>query len=524
MRLGIKFIFLFFFSGSFICWQVKIGDNVEVLNPAAVLELDATDKGLLLPRLTNEQRDSIELNEASEGLLIFNVDTNEIQYLKRHSSPVKNGKMTISFTWESPSNSRILLEQISTPKAGQLYYNDAIASLQLWNGTRWLEIGGATFFDHSHTVTPTPAQQLSLSGSLLSISEGNTVDLLAFIQNNPLLVGPTGPTGPQGPQGPAGPAGDAASGTDSQTLTISSLTSSHTVTFIISQGNTVTLDLSSLNNTSAFITKGNVTSNASGSLTTDDFVFGSHQIDNETGSQDDARVLFDKSAGAFRAGYASGNSWNESNLGDYSFAVGYRTQASGHRTTALGNSAEAHSYAETALGSYNTHLSPNSKASWNSEDRLLVIGNGSSSSNKSDALVILKNGNIGIGDSTPTEASLVVSGSIVASGDITANAVLTPDYVFEHYFIGESFFQPHYQFMSLVEVKEFIQKHHHLPNVFSRKEIEKQGGIKLNVALEQQLEKIEELFLYAIEQEKRINYLEAKLQEIEHCKVEQKKR
>ena len=204
--------------------------------------------------------------------------------------------------------------------------------------------------------------------------------------------------------------------------------------------------------------------------------------------------------------------------------MGYRTQASGHRTTALGNSAEAHSYAETALGSYNTHLSPNSKASWNSEDRLFVIGNGSSSSNKSDALVILKNGNIGIGDSTPTEASLVVSGSIVASGDITANAVLTPDYVFEHYFIGESFFQPHYQFMSLVEVKEFIQKHHHLPNVFSRKEIEKQGGIKLNVALEQQLEKIEELFLYAIEQEKRINYLEAKLQEIEHCKVEQKKR
>ena len=154
--------------------------------------------------------------------------------------------------------------------------------------------------------------------------------------------------------------------------------------------------------------------NASGSLTTDDFVFGSDQIDNETGSQDDARVLFDKVLELFVAGYASRNSWNESNLGDYSFAVGYRTQA--HRTTAMGNSAEAHSYAETALGSYNTHLSPNSKTSWNSEDRLLVIGNGSSSSNKSDALVILKNGNIGFGDSSPTEASLVVSGSIVASG------------------------------------------------------------------------------------------------------------
>ena len=48
MRLGIKFFYLFFFSGSFIWGQVKIGDNVEVLNPAAVLELEATDKGLLL--------------------------------------------------------------------------------------------------------------------------------------------------------------------------------------------------------------------------------------------------------------------------------------------------------------------------------------------------------------------------------------------------------------------------------------------------------------------------------------------
>ena len=160
MRLGIKFIFLFFFSGSFIWGQVKIGDNVEVLNPAAVLELEATDKGLLLPRLTNEQRDSIELNEASEGLLIFNVDTNEIQYLKRHSSPV---------AWESPSNCK----KVPLKK-------NAIASLQLWNGTRWLEIGGATFLITAIPLRPT--------GSLLSISEGNTVDLLAFIQNNCWLV------------------------------------------------------------------------------------------------------------------------------------------------------------------------------------------------------------------------------------------------------------------------------------------------------------------------------------------------
>ena len=180
----------------------------------------------------------------------------------------------------------------------------------------------------------------------------------------------------------------------------------------------------------------------------------------------------------------------------------------------MGNTTEAHSYAETALGSYNTHVSPNSKASWNNNDRLLVIGNGSSSSKKSDALVILKNGNMGLGDSTPTEATLVVSGSIVASGNITANAILTPDYVFEQYFLGKSTTKPQYQRLTLNEVAQFIQKHHHLPNLYSAKEIEKQGGLQLNLALEQQLEKIEEHFLYLLEQEKKIKTLEAKLADL----------
>ena len=466
-----------------------------------------------MPRLTTAQRDSIPIHENTEGLLIFNVDSNAIQYLKREANTAANDK-TPSYSWESAQDDRIHFAQTSNPDAGQLFFDALEMAIYLWNGTAWIAIRGA----HSHTVTPTPAQELSLSGSQLSISEGNTVDLLSFIQGNPLLVGPAGPRGPAGAQGltgPQGPAGVGTSGTDSQTLRVSALSNRNTVTIAISHGNTETLDLSALDRNTVFVTQAAVTSNASGSLSTDDFVFGSDQIDNKTGNQDDARLLFDKSAGAFRAGYASGNSWNEVNLGDYSFASGYRTQASGHRTTAMGNSAEAHSYAETALGSYNTHVSPNSKASWNSNDRLLVIGNGSSSSKKSDAVVILKNGNIGFGDSTPTEASLVVSGSIVASGNITANAVLTPDYVFEYYFTGKSNTNPDYRLMTLKEVSEFIKHNHHLPNVFSAEEILAKGGLPINVALEQQLEKIEELFLYTLAQEKRIKALEAQLAALE---------
>ena len=59
-------------------------------------------------------------------------------------------------------------------------------------------------------------------------------------------VGPQGEAGPAGATGPQGPAGTAGSGTDSQTLTASALSSANTLTLAISDGNTVTLDLSAL--------------------------------------------------------------------------------------------------------------------------------------------------------------------------------------------------------------------------------------------------------------------------------------
>lgn len=163
------------------------------------------------------------------------------------------------------------------------------------------------------------------------------------------------------------------------------------------------------------------------------------------------------------------------------------------------------------MGSYNTIVTPISTSQWRDTDRLIVVGNGSSAANKSDALVILKNGNIGIGDSTPTEATLVVSGTILASQNIIANQTLTPDYVFAHYFNGYSPKKPNYRFWSLNKVADFIRKNHHLPGVPSAKQVEQMGGIVLNRALEIQLEKIEELYLYTLEQEKKIIALEKKI-------------
>ncbi len=105
--------------------------------------------------------------------------------------------------------------------------------------------------------------------------------------------------------------------------------------------------------------------------------------------------------------------------GNTSTAIGSGTTASGILSTAIGHHTTAPSFAEIALGSYNTLYTPASATFFNSNDRLLVVGNSGSSFSRSDALVILKNGNTGFGTSTPS-TNLEVSGSGVRTIRVTS--------------------------------------------------------------------------------------------------------
>ena len=41
--------------------QIKIGDNPQTIHPNALLELESTTKGLLIPRMTTTQRDAASI-------------------------------------------------------------------------------------------------------------------------------------------------------------------------------------------------------------------------------------------------------------------------------------------------------------------------------------------------------------------------------------------------------------------------------------------------------------------------------
>ncbi|MDO6809533.1 hypothetical protein Q4603_12965 [Zobellia galactanivorans] len=137
-----------------------------------------------------------------------------------------------------------------------------------------------------------------------------------------------------------------------------------------------------------------------------------------------------------------------------------------------------------------------------------------------EALRIDNNQNVGIGpsfDSNTIGARLHVDGNIWADGEVRASGFLipsdtgpvVPDYVFQKYFLGSSDLKEDYHFNNLKEIEAFIKKNHHLPGVTSAVKAQEEGHWNLSESNLQNLEKIEELFLYTIEQEKEIHKLKA---------------
>ena len=68
------------------------------------------------------------------------------------------------------------------------------------------------------------------------------------------------------------------------------------------------------------------------------------------------RLMFYPGRAAFRAGYVDSNQWNNSNVGLYSFAVGYKSKASGNGCSAMGASI-ANGYQTTAIGNSTSNAS-----------------------------------------------------------------------------------------------------------------------------------------------------------------------
>ena len=128
--------------------------------------------------------------------------------------------------------------------------------------------------------------------------------------------------------------------------------------------------------------------------------------------------------------------------------------------------------------------------------------------NGNDILIAESSGKVGIGTSNP-DKELTVNGTI-HSKEVLVDLNIPADYVFQKYYTGFSNLKETYKMPTLEEVEAFTKENHHLPNIPSAGTIQKEG-MQLSEMTNLLLQKIEELTLYTIEQEKRIKALEGKL-------------
>ena len=119
-------------------------------------------------------------------------------------------------------------------------------------------------------------------------------------------------------------------------------------------------------------------------------------------------------------------------------------------------------------------------------------------------------GNVSIGTTNaPTGYKLAIAGDMIAERVVVKLQSNWPDYVFT----------PSHQRASLPEVEEYINQNHHLPNIPSAQEVSDKG-IDVGAMNIKFMEKIEELTLYLIEQNKNLTEQTKKLEALKRKNVE----
>ncbi|MEE4000818.1 hypothetical protein V1T75_10750 [Tenacibaculum sp. FZY0031] len=115
-------------------------------------------------------------------------------------------------------------------------------------------------------------------------------------------------------------------------------------------------------------------------------------------------------------------------------------------------------------------------------------------------------GNVAVGTLlAPTGYKLAVAGKTITEEVKVQLQTNWPDYVFKK----------DYKLPTLTEVEQYINEKGHLKNIPSAKEVNDNGGIELGKMNAKLLQKIEELTLYTIEQEKALHAKDVKLKKLE---------
>ena len=118
------------------------------------------------------------------------------------------------------------------------------------------------------------------------------------------------------------------------------------------------------------------------------------------------------------------------------------------------------------------------------------------------------NGYVGIGTSTiPADYKLAVAGKMITEGVTIKLKSDWPDYVFDK----------SYKLMSIPDLKNYVEENKHLPDMKPAQQV-KDDGMDVEETQAKLVQKVEELTLYMIRQQEKIDHLEKELLDLKASK------
>ncbi|MGB4080507.1 MAG: hypothetical protein WBK38_04970 [Bacteroidia bacterium] len=146
--------------------QAQVGIGTASPNTTAILDITASAKGLIVPRMTTTERDN-SIKTPTAGLLIYNTTSNALEIVNGSSlwvnlstgttTAVTSGTTSstagIGLGTTSP-NANAILDITSTTQgvllprhtadptgvAGMVYYNTTDHAVKVYNGTAWIAL------------------------------------------------------------------------------------------------------------------------------------------------------------------------------------------------------------------------------------------------------------------------------------------------------------------------------------------------------------------------------------------------
>ncbi|MBP6794328.1 MAG: tail fiber domain-containing protein [Saprospiraceae bacterium] len=405
----------------------QVGINTGSPHASAALDVTATDKGLLIPRVALASA----IGSPAEGLMVYQTTAPKGFYYFNGTAWTNLGGGTASelekITEGANTGHRILGRDPANygdigSNAVDLSYSFDESSTMGATGDYSTAIGQNTtasgyFSTAMGSYTSASGSESTAMGSNTNASGNNSTAM----GNNTYASGSESTamgssTNASGNYSTAMGSYTSASGSESTAMGNSTNASGNYSTamgqnttasgyFSTAMGNSTTASNNGSTSMGSYTSASGDYSTAMGNLTTASGYFSTAMGNSTTasGSTSTAMGSYTYASGSFSTAmgnntYAPGSfstamGYLTTASGDYSTAMGSSTSASGEASATMGILTNAKSYAEIAVGLNNTDYTPGSTSNHNIADRAFGVGIGGDETNRKDGLIVYKSGN-----------------------------------------------------------------------------------------------------------------------------------